>query len=101
MVNFITFAIASAILFPTLATAAACTDGLTYCGYNLLRRGDYKAEIIAELERVGDHLNDPTEEYDIYHGLFKCGEGGHGWIRYVSHCDRFCNDGGAGKDDYC
>ncbi|RSM20269.1 hypothetical protein CDV31_000763 [Fusarium ambrosium] len=94
----IALTIAYAILFPTLATAAACTDGLVYCGFNLLRRGDYKAEIIAELERVEGPSED---EYDIYHGLFKCGEGGHGWIRYISHCDRFCNDGGAGKDDYC
>ncbi|RSL68965.1 hypothetical protein CEP54_002600 [Fusarium duplospermum] len=83
MVKPIALTIACAVLFPTLATAAAC---------------DYKAEIIAELERVEGPSED---EYDIYHGLFKCGEGGHGWIRYVSHCDRFCNDGGAGRDDYC
>ncbi|RMJ18610.1 hypothetical protein BHE90_012807 [Fusarium euwallaceae] len=100
MVKPIALTIASAVLFPTLAMAAACTDGLVYCGYNLLRRGDYKNEIIAELVRVGDP-SAPNEEYEIYHGLFKCGEGGHGWIRFVSHCDRFCNDGGAGKDDYC
>jgi hypothetical protein len=39
MVKPIALTIVSAILFPTLTIAAACTDGLVYCGYNLLRRG--------------------------------------------------------------
>lgn len=117
MVQFVAFTVVLASLLPSLVSAAACTDGLIYCGYNLLKRGTthfsltssqyseltpnptgaYKSEIVAELERVGDPVDPPH----IYYSTFACGAGGHGWIRYISYCENGCYDGGSGRNDHC
>jgi hypothetical protein len=39
MVKLNTIALAVVCALPSLATAAKCTNGLYYCGYNLVRKG--------------------------------------------------------------
>ncbi|WYZ43629.1 hypothetical protein EsH8_VII_000065 [Colletotrichum jinshuiense] len=78
----------------TLVEARACTEGLSYCGYNLLNIGKYQTEIDNELKRVGLPVQDPYER----HSLFQCG--GDGWIRWNVYCGN-CIDGGSGKSDFC
>ncbi|KAF4981023.1 hypothetical protein FZEAL_3075 [Fusarium zealandicum] len=97
MVKPITLTLVFASLLPSLTSAAACTDGLDYCGYNLIKRGAYKSEIVAELERVGE----PVDDSHIFYSYFRCGVGGHGWIQYLGYCERGCYDGGSGENDYC
>ncbi|RMZ72430.1 hypothetical protein GMOD_00007414 [Pyrenophora seminiperda CCB06] len=40
-------------LFGGLAAASCCKDGLGYCGYGLLNKGNYYGEIQTALERAG------------------------------------------------
>ncbi|KAK1597398.1 uncharacterized protein LY79DRAFT_541539 [Colletotrichum navitas] len=83
----------TSIMYP-LAEAKACTEGLEYCGYNLLKKGKYMSEIDNELKRVGLPREDPYER----HSLFHCGS--DGWIRWNVYCGN-CVDGGSGKSDFC
>jgi hypothetical protein len=39
MVKVATLAVTVAAFLPALTAAASCTDGLVYCGYNLLKKG--------------------------------------------------------------
>ncbi|ROV97025.1 hypothetical protein VSDG_04199 [Cytospora chrysosperma] len=84
------------------ASARACTDGLMYCGYNLLksplqRIGKYYNEIVAELNNKYITVDDDH----IKNSLFACGEGGHGWIIWHDYCSTGCRDGGSGHSDHC
>ncbi|KAK4245885.1 hypothetical protein C7999DRAFT_33743 [Corynascus novoguineensis] len=92
--SIINFAVICAL--PSLVTAAKCTNGLYYCGYNLAKKGDYVGEMYAENKRVGA----PTDNISLWYTLYYCGAGGDGWIRYIAACDK-CYDGGAGQSDYC
>ncbi|WZH46725.1 uncharacterized protein QYS62_007815 [Fusarium acuminatum] len=93
----------SLVFISTLATLASyaiadpCATGLNYCGYNLVRKGHYREEIARELLK---HRRD-VNNFNMYHSLFSCGEGGVGWIGYLGTCDGGCVDGGPGKSDWC
>ncbi|KAK3682235.1 hypothetical protein B0T22DRAFT_484316 [Podospora appendiculata] len=97
MVKPATVAILLASALPSLTAAKKCTNGLIYCGYNLLRKGDYAEEMKAELARVGETV----DWKHVYSSSFVCGAGGDGWIRFVNYCENGCHDGGAGHSDYC
>ena len=86
--------LALAAVFSTMVESKACKEGLDYCGFNLLRRGDYRSEIEAELKKAGL----PVKEPYVVHSLFHCG--GDGWIGWKSYCG-VCMDGGTGNNDFC
>ncbi|KAK4124339.1 hypothetical protein N657DRAFT_571789 [Parathielavia appendiculata] len=96
MVKLSAISLAVVCALSPLAEAAACKNGLYYCGYNLLKKGKYQNEMIAENKRLGA----PTDKYSLWYSLYYCGAGGDGWIRYITTCDQ-CVDGGSGKNDYC
>ncbi|CEI60133.1 hypothetical protein FVEN_g13173 [Fusarium venenatum] len=93
----------SLLFLSTLATlasyanAATCTTGLNYCGYNLVKKGHYREEIARELLKYHQDVSN----FNMYHSLFSCGEGGEGWIGYEMTCFGGCVDGGAGQSDHC
>ncbi|KAF2793245.1 hypothetical protein K505DRAFT_244849, partial [Melanomma pulvis-pyrius CBS 109.77] len=59
--------------------------------------GDYRGEIQQEL--YNKNIN--GDEHHVQNSLFKCGEGGHGWIVWKDYCSTGCRDGGSGKNDHC
>lgn len=103
------------------AAARSCTDGLKYCGYNLLNIGksrvfsppprtlsnqlvlffvyigNYRSEIVQELNNKYITVDDNH----IRNSVFACGEGGHGWIIWHDFCSTGCRDGGSGASDHC
>ena len=46
MVKFSTVVLAVASALPALTAAKACAEGLDYCGWNLVRRGRYIANVL-------------------------------------------------------
>ncbi|KAM0384927.1 hypothetical protein ACHAQC_011890 [Fusarium culmorum] len=89
-----TLLVAAAAVFSSAAEARACTEGLSYCGWNLLKVGNYRDEIVAELTRNGKPINNAY----IGESLFNCHS--DGWITYKTYCG-VCKDGHSGKSDYC
>lgn len=87
---------ALATLFSSVS-ADACTSGLMYCGYNLLRVGNYRGEINQEL--YNKHID--MDEDHVNNSLFECGAGGKGWIGWKDYCSTGCRDGGRGRSDSC
>ncbi|CAF3457304.1 hypothetical protein SNK03_005491 [Fusarium graminearum] len=87
-----------AAVFSTATEARACTQGLKYCSFNLLKigkySGDYYNEIEAELKRNGL----PNSYSYVRNSLFRCAS--DGWIVFESYCG-VCIDGGSGKSDRC
>ncbi|KAL8998615.1 MAG: hypothetical protein Q9169_002366 [Polycauliona sp. 2 TL-2023] len=81
--------------FTGLVTASNCNNGIKYCGYNLLNKGNYYNEIVAELQKNGQGV-DPDH---VSQSLFNCG--GSGWIGYNKYCGGGCHNGGSGKSDWC
>ncbi|KAL9015441.1 MAG: hypothetical protein Q9185_007161 [Variospora sp. 1 TL-2023] len=78
-----------------LVAASNCKSGLKYCGYNLLHKGNYYNEMVAELQKNGQGV-DPDH---VKQTLFHCWNGG--WIAYNEYCGKGCRDGGSGKSDRC
>ncbi|KAH8882064.1 hypothetical protein GQ53DRAFT_847841 [Thozetella sp. PMI_491] len=97
MVRLATLVFAFTGAFPSLILAKGCTTGLIYCGYNLVSIGRYEGEIMAELTRVGL----PIDSEHRYQSVFRCGEGGEGWIEFANYCDKGCYNGGTGHSDRC
>ncbi|MCJ1265921.1 hypothetical protein MMC22_005803 [Lobaria immixta] len=75
-------------------SADSCVNNRNYCGFGLLRKGNYYQNIIDELNRV----RQPTDDADIQQSLFHCEE--HGDISFVTFCGT-CHDGPTGKDASC
>ncbi|KAK0752466.1 hypothetical protein B0T18DRAFT_426922 [Schizothecium vesticola] len=86
------------LTFSSLGEARRCTNGLYYCGATLEGVGNYRAEMIAENQRVGA----PTDLPSLYHTLYLCGVGGDGWIQFSKFCGYpKCRDSGWGVSDKC
>ncbi|KAI4281354.1 MAG: hypothetical protein L6R38_003749 [Xanthoria sp. 2 TBL-2021] len=81
--------------FTGLVAASSCENGLKYCGYNLLHKGNYYNEIVAELQKNGQGV-DPDH---VSQSLFQCA--GSGWIGYSKYCGSGCHNGGSGRSDWC
>ncbi|KAJ2897437.1 hypothetical protein MKZ38_004668 [Zalerion maritima] len=94
MVHASVFVLAAISAFTGLAAADWCTNGLDYCGYNLLNKGNYYQDIVDELGANGKS----TAPDWISNSLFAChGESG---IDFISKCSG-CRDGGSGESDFC
>ncbi|EOA85454.1 hypothetical protein ACJQWK_06599 [Exserohilum turcicum] len=83
-------------LFGGLVTADCCKNGLDYCGYGLLNKGNYYGEIQTALERAGL----PVDPDHVRYTLFHCGACTDTPV--VRYCGvNRCTDGGSGHSDYC
>ncbi|KAM5343983.1 hypothetical protein ACJ41O_012520 [Fusarium nematophilum] len=96
MVKLATLAVAALAVFAPIAEARNCRKGLTYCGYVLLRRGNYYNQIEQELSANGKS----TSSDWIKNSLFECTGGSNGDINYLRKCGD-CKDGGDKHNDYC
>ncbi|KAH6885180.1 hypothetical protein B0T10DRAFT_492147 [Thelonectria olida] len=94
--KFSVLSVAALAVFAPIAEAKNCQKGLTYCGYVLLRRGNYYNQISAELRANGQS----TDSNWVNHSLFKCLGGNNGDISYIKHCSS-CQDGGDNNNDFC
>ncbi|KAK3382542.1 hypothetical protein B0T24DRAFT_17556 [Lasiosphaeria ovina] len=100
MVNIAILVPALALAFSGLADARDCTKGLRYCGYNLLKIGNYKDTIRHELQRTGHWSWEAKKERILTdNSRFVCGDAGA--INYVDFCSGGCVDGGSDKNDFC
>ncbi|KAF2179223.1 hypothetical protein K469DRAFT_799415 [Zopfia rhizophila CBS 207.26] len=96
--------------FTTLATILAASTGFVevvmadncygpwnWCGWDLIKHGDYKQYIIRRLKAN----NKPTDDYTINNSLWHC-VGDAGQADFVSICHNGCVYGGsANSNDYC
>ncbi|KAK8054196.1 hypothetical protein PG996_013497 [Apiospora saccharicola] len=87
-------AAAALMAFVQPVVADNCRTNIAYCGYNLLQRGNYRAEIIASLQAAGQ----PVNEQHINYSLFMCN--GPDDVPFRYYCPN-CVNGGSGKSDYC
>ncbi|EAU32012.1 conserved hypothetical protein [Aspergillus terreus NIH2624] len=95
--KFTTIALAAAASLASTAVAANCQTGLQYCGYVLLRKGNYYAQIAQAL----DDANMPTDPSHIQNTLFQCVGGPNGDIDIIRYCGAACQDGGNNHSDTC
>ncbi|KAM0192671.1 hypothetical protein ACHAPI_008028 [Fusarium lateritium] len=96
MVKITTIVVAALASLAPIAEARNCRQGLTYCGYVLLRRGNYYNQIDAALEDAGVQSN----SNNINNSLFYCQGGNNGDIQFKRQC-KSCKDGGDKHDDSC
>ncbi|KAK4672826.1 hypothetical protein QC763_106440 [Podospora pseudopauciseta] len=89
-------AVTLAVVAPAAVDAANCKTGLHYCGYVLLRKGNYYNQIIEALKKA----DKSTSSAYVNHSLFYCTGGSNGNIKYQAKCSS-CVDGGDGKSDHC
>ncbi|KAH7233484.1 hypothetical protein BKA59DRAFT_549740 [Fusarium tricinctum] len=97
MVKITTVAVAALAALAPVAEARNCRQGLTYCGYVLLRRGNYLNQIDAALKNAGVDANNNN----INQSLFYCQGGNNGDIQFRKQCKKGCNDGGDKHNDSC
>ncbi|PHH89569.1 hypothetical protein CDD83_5760 [Cordyceps sp. RAO-2017] len=97
MVQLATLPVAVVAILIPLAAAGNCLPGRNYCGYNLLKKGNYFSQIDSALEGA----RKPRDSAHIKNALFNCDGGAHGAIAFIKHCSSGCSDGGAGRSDYC
>ncbi|ORY12637.1 hypothetical protein BCR34DRAFT_600522 [Clohesyomyces aquaticus] len=94
------FTLVAILAAASFAVAENCQPGLSYCGYNLLRRGNYRQDMEAELEKRTRNMG-YTERY-VQQSVFYCKDSAGG-IEYSMYCgdNNNCKDGGANKNDAC
>ncbi|KAI1078638.1 hypothetical protein F5B20DRAFT_581993 [Whalleya microplaca] len=95
MVNFILTAIALGASLSAVAIADNCVDGIYYCGYNLLKKGNYFQDIYNSLSNAGQ----PHDDAHTNQSLFFCK--GNDDVPFTAFCGAGCHDGGKGKSDSC
>ncbi|PYH49083.1 uncharacterized protein BP01DRAFT_388907 [Aspergillus saccharolyticus JOP 1030-1] len=96
MVKATTIALAIMATISPFAAASNCQTGLQYCGYNLLKRGNYYAQIVNALEAAGY----PTDSAHVENTFFQCLGGSNGDIEVLQYCSA-CQDGGSNHSDSC
>ncbi|KAH6876322.1 hypothetical protein B0T10DRAFT_585375 [Thelonectria olida] len=96
MVNIVSLSLATIAAMAPIAMAANCQSQLYYCGYNLLKHGDYLDQILEALDdnHVAISGNSIKESY------FFCTGGANGEIEYLRTCEA-CADGGENNSDTC
>ncbi|KAF3384543.1 hypothetical protein F1880_002347 [Penicillium rolfsii] len=97
MVKFTLTALALAAASLPFSLADNCTPHIQYCGFNLLEKGNYFAQINTALSAA----NQPTDQAHVNSGLFWCTGGPNGEITFRSFCQSGCHDGGSGYSDWC
>ncbi|TID22854.1 hypothetical protein E2P81_ATG01987 [Venturia nashicola] len=79
-------------------TASNCEDNFNWCGWDLLKRGDYRDYIKAALTDA----KKPITEHNVNNSLFKCANNGKGDASFLKICEGTCEYGGSGKsNDFC
>ncbi|KAF4970303.1 hypothetical protein FSARC_2623 [Fusarium sarcochroum] len=97
MVKITAIAMAALAVIAPIVEANNCKEGLTYCGFILLRRGNYYDQIDKELLKNGQK----SETNHILNSLFYCKGGSKGDIEFKKYCGKSCADGGDGHSDTC
>ncbi|KAM0559903.1 hypothetical protein ACHAPJ_003853 [Fusarium lateritium] len=97
MVKITAIAVAALAVIAPIAEAKNCVKGYTYCGYVLLRRGNYYNQIDSALKNAGQG----TDNNHINNSLFYCKGGNNGDINFRKYCGGSCHDGGDGNNDTC
>ncbi|KAF9890625.1 hypothetical protein FE257_005756 [Aspergillus nanangensis] len=95
--KFTSIAVAAVASMASLVVADNCQTGLQYCGYVLLRKGNYYAQIAQALNGAGM----PTDPPHIQNTLFQCIGGSNGDIDIIKYCGAACQDGGNNHSDTC
>ncbi|KAK2020337.1 hypothetical protein LZ32DRAFT_598025 [Colletotrichum eremochloae] len=89
-----------AVALSGVAEARNCTKGLRYCGYNLLKVGDYEADIKKALQKANQWTTSKRKlDLRINQSRFVCGD--NGVINWIEFCNGGCIDGGHDKHDFC
>ncbi|KAJ4006115.1 hypothetical protein NW752_001365 [Fusarium irregulare] len=96
MVKLLNLSVAAAALLTPIAEARDCTTGLRYCGYVLLKVGNYDAQIRQALSDGGHPINDDWIKYSY----FDCIGGYGGLIKWLDKC-KGCVDSPEGNSDVC
>ncbi|KAI1773147.1 hypothetical protein F4818DRAFT_443506 [Hypoxylon cercidicola] len=83
----------------TPSLAESCDAPWEWCGWDLLRRGDYEETIKEALTNA----DQPTDDRHIHQSLFRCLDtDDNGNIEFASLCELGCAYGGSAQsDDYC
>ncbi|KAJ3492673.1 hypothetical protein NLG97_g5231 [Lecanicillium saksenae] len=89
--------LAAAATLVATAFARNCTPGLVYCGWNLLRVGNYQEQVNRAISQKGWNVNGKN----IHDTLFNCLGGPNGEIDVLDWCSGNCADGGEGHNDFC
>ncbi|EER25022.1 hypothetical protein CPC735_016230 [Coccidioides posadasii C735 delta SOWgp] len=97
MVKFTSIALAVVGAMASLVAADNCQTGLQYCGYVLLRKGNYYAQIVQALHQA----KLPTDPRHVQNTLFQCIGGPNGEIKVIKFCGAACHDGGNNHSDTC
>ncbi|KAI4869215.1 hypothetical protein F4820DRAFT_407600 [Hypoxylon rubiginosum] len=78
--------------------AKSCDAPWEWCGWDLLRWGNYQDTITQALSDAGQ----PTDDRHVEQSLFRCLDTDNGNIKFESFCSNGCSYGGTGdSDDYC
>ncbi|KAF2679837.1 hypothetical protein K458DRAFT_421925 [Lentithecium fluviatile CBS 122367] len=87
----------------SFAAADNCQEGLKYCGFNLLRRGNYYQTIVDLSHSAPGSAAWNTLDDFINSSYWLCTSSATGAIKYEGYCGSpgNCADGGAGKSDIC
>ncbi|KAI0129062.1 hypothetical protein BJ170DRAFT_358646 [Xylariales sp. AK1849] len=96
MVKFTLLAATIAAAMSGMVMADDCKHGLAYCGYNLLRKGNYFQDISNSLAAAEQPLDDAHINYSVFYCK------GDDDVPFQGFCgSNNCQDGGSGKSDYC
>ncbi|KAI1085678.1 hypothetical protein F5B20DRAFT_575184 [Whalleya microplaca] len=81
-----------------MATADNCYAPWNWCGWDLIKHGDYTEYIREHLEAAGQPINDNT----INNSLWRCDSSTTGDASFLQLCPGACSYGGSGQSsDYC
>ncbi|KAK5991938.1 hypothetical protein PT974_05328 [Cladobotryum mycophilum] len=97
MVQLTTVSIVAVAIMAPFVAADNCRNGINYCGWNLLKKGNYYSQIISALSNA----HESTDSNHVNNELFHCDGGPQGDITVIKFCGNGCLDGGSGHDDYC
>ncbi|PYI18678.1 hypothetical protein BO86DRAFT_374820 [Aspergillus japonicus CBS 114.51] len=79
------------------AVAIRCTQGMTYCGTSLVKKGNYAQDMQTALQREGIA---PTS-HQLLDSLYLC-TADEDYLIYRTTCRRgACQDNGVSRDDTC
>ncbi|KAJ5872901.1 uncharacterized protein N7529_005254 [Penicillium soppii] len=91
------FIVPALAIFASLAVAKNCQEGLNYCSFTLMGKGDYHQQILKALDEAG--IDPATVNYDYF--LYHCDGGSNGAIHMTQKCPKGCSDGGDNHSDSC
>ncbi|RAK77732.1 uncharacterized protein BO72DRAFT_495666 [Aspergillus fijiensis CBS 313.89] len=79
------------------AVAIRCTQGMTYCGTSLVKKGNYTQDMQTALQREGI----APSSHQLLDSLYLC-TADEDYLIYRATCRRgVCQDNGVNRDDIC